>query len=134
MIDFNGIDILDGDIDDATLHRGLACALTLPENRVRIIHDISDYPERGTADAVGVVSSIEGDFPLLLSVQATPLQLAYDDALGPIREFCSTTGARCLVPDDEHNPYTMWLVSPDRRTQSVSLDPAALDNERYVLR
>jgi hypothetical protein len=70
MIEFNGIDIiLQHRLDDDCVRRTLAAALRVPEGRVALIDDVSDYPNAGDADVVGVASSVGGEFTHLLSIQ-----------------------------------------------------------------
>ena len=134
MITCEATDVLiGGEVDDASVHRALAEALAVPEERIAIIHDVADYPERTMADVVGLLSRVGGDYPTLLSIQLEARPLPDDTELGPMQVFCERLGVPCLVPDHEENPFTMWLVSPGQSPRTVSLDPTALDVDRYVL-
>jgi hypothetical protein len=63
MIEFNGIDmIVLHRMADTVVCRGLTAALHVPESRVALIDDVSDYPESGDADVFCVSSSVDGEF------------------------------------------------------------------------
>jgi hypothetical protein len=134
MIEFAGTDIvLETPKPLDCIRAAVAAALGVPDSRVAVIEDIANYPEPDSADAVGVVSSVEGDFAQLLSVQLQPMTVPYDTPLGPPQRIVDLLETRALVPIDEDNPYTMWLLAPVSPPRSASLDTDALDEERYVL-
>ena len=135
MIEFNGIDIIvQHRMDDTVVRRGLAAALRVPESRVALIDDVSDYPEAGDADVVCVSSSVDGEFTRLLSVQADRLTLPYDTRAELMRVLCDVIGTKYLTPDDDSvDPYVMWFVSPGTDPVKVGLDSVALDDGRYVI-
>ena len=134
MIEFSGIDIiLERQINDTSIRQALAASLGVPENRVIVIDDMSKYPESAAADVVCVTSSVEGEFIQLLSVQAGRLLLPYDEPLALIQSLCELLGTRCLAPDDDADPYCMWLISPGTARGRIQIDPIAFDDDRYVI-
>jgi hypothetical protein len=135
MIEFNGIDIiLQHRLDDDRVRRTLATALRVPEGRVALINDMSDYPNSGDADVVGVASSVEGEFTHLLSVQAEHLTLPYETRAQLMQALAEALGSQYLTPDDDdEDPYFMWLISPGTGRGKVGLEPIALDEGRYVI-
>ena len=134
MIEFNGIDIiLERQIKDASIRHALAASLRVPENRVIVIDDMSKYPEPAAADVVCVISSVEGEFTQLLSVQTGRLLLPYDEPLALIQSLCELLGTRCLATDDDADPYYMWLISPGATSGRIELDPIAFDGDRYII-
>jgi len=134
MIEFSGIDIvLERQINDAGIRQALVASLGIPENRVIVIDDTSKYPESAAADVVCVISSVEGEFTQLLSVQTGRLLLPYDAPLALIQSLCEALGTRCLAPDDDADPYCMWLISPGTTPGRIEIDPIAFDDDRYVI-
>jgi hypothetical protein len=134
MIEFNGIDILVRHRpDDASVLRALAAALGVPEGRVALIDDVSEYPKPDAADVVCVSSSLEGDFTGLLSIQVEHLTLPYDTREQLVQRLCELLDAQCLIPEEEENPYIMWLVSPEAASCKIALDPIAFDEGQYVI-
>jgi hypothetical protein len=94
---------------------------------------MSKYPESAAADVVCVISSVEGEFTQLLSVQTGRLLLPCDTLLALIQNLCELLGTRCLAPDEDADPYCMWLVSPGTAPRRIEIDPIAFDEDRYVI-
>lgn len=135
MIEFNGLDIVvQHRMDDDNTRQALAIALGLPEERIALINDVSDYPEAGAADVVCVSSSVDGEFACLLSLQVEHLTLPYDARGQLLQRLCELLGTQCLVPcDGDADPYIMWSISPGKQPGKVALDAIALDEGRYVI-
>ncbi len=135
MIEFQGVDIVvQKRPADAGVRQALAVTLGVPEGRVALVDDLSDYPEAGAADVVCVRSSVEGEFSDLLSIQADRLTAPYETALQLVARLGELLGAECLVPDeDSQNPYLMWLILPGSAPLKVALDTIAFDRGQYVI-
>jgi len=135
MMEFNGLDLLvEKPIDEAALCRAIAATLGVPEGRVTVIDDISNYPASEDADVVCVVSSVEGEFSLLVSIQVNKLALPYENTVALTQCLAEQLSAACLIPDeDDVDPYNMWLVLPGSEPRRVGVDPVALDQDRYVI-
>jgi hypothetical protein len=134
MIEFAGTDIvLETPTPLEHIRSAVSAALGVPDSRVAVIEDVAHYPEPDSADVVGVVSSVDGEFAQLLSLQLQPMTVPYDTPLGPPQRIVDLLETRALVPADENNPYTMWLLAPLSPPHSALLDVDAVDDERYVL-
>jgi hypothetical protein len=134
MIEFKGIDLVFQRLTDhASLRRALAVSIQVPEDRVSVIADISEYPDRATADVVGVTTPLEGNYSTMASIQNEPISLPYDSSLSLVQHICELLDTQCLAPYEGANPYLMWLVSPKAAAQRVALDPVALDEGRYEI-
>jgi hypothetical protein len=120
-------------VDAEVIRAALAKVFALPAERISIIDDLANYPERGAADIVCVVSPVIGEFAALLSIQSEPLQVPAETPLDVARVLAAVLGTRCLLPRDGVNPFLMWLVLPDSTASGVALDPEALAEERYVI-
>lgn len=135
MIVFSGIDIvIDVRLRPDQIRDAVASAVSVPARRVAVIYDLAKYPARESADVVCVVSGAAGHFVELISLQCEPMTLPFLHALDVVARFCSTVRVKALAPDDGPDPYLMWLVEPDRPPSQVAVDPAALDDHRYVIR
>lgn len=134
MIDFEGVDVVvEDDRDDSSVRRAIGSALGVPESRVVVIADVSQYPNPESADVVVVTSLAGGQFAKVLSIQTSRRSLPYENPLDPMQRLCDELGTRCLVPDDSANPYSMWLVTRDEAPQRVGLAADELDEDRYVI-
>lgn len=134
MIEFKGIDLVFQRLTDgASLRRALAASIQVPEDRVSVIDDMSDYPDRATADVVGVTTPLEGNYSTMASIQTEPIVLPYDSSLSLVQHICELLNTQCLAPDEGANAYLMWLVSPKAAARRVALDPVALDEGRYEI-
>ncbi len=135
MIDFAGIDLLaDRAIAAPPIRRGVAEALSIDVQRVAVIEDISQYPKPGLADVVCVVTTTQGDFSQLISIQCAPLKLLARDVLELVQKLATSWGAGLLAPAGGPNPYIVWFIAPATPARQASLDEASFDEERYVLR
>jgi hypothetical protein len=134
MIVFNGVDVVVArDVDDSSVRRVLGAALGVPEDRIVVIADVSQYPPRDSADVVVVASQVGGHFARILSIQSAQRTLDYDNELGPLQRFCDELDTRCLVPDDSVNPYSVWLLARGETPRRVGLVPEDADEDRFVL-
>jgi hypothetical protein len=134
MIMFSGIDILlDQTLGRDQLCHGVSAVLSVPAARVAVIHDVAQYPERGTADIVCVVTPTTGDFVELVSIQCETMVLRDVTVIDLVQRLASQLQAKILAPVDGPDPYLMWLVEPHREPRHVGLNVAALDQNRYEL-
>jgi hypothetical protein len=134
MIEFKGIDLVFQRLTDhASLRRALVASLQVAEDRVSVVDDMSEYPDRATTDVVGVTTPLEGDYSTMVSIQNEPIALPYDSSLSLVQHVCELLDTQCLAPDEGANPYLMWLVSPKAAARRVALDPVALDEGRYEI-
>lgn len=131
---FSGCDVLvEGRVLKDEVLGALARAMDVDPGRVAVICDVVDYPEREVADVVCVMSSVEGSYGSLLSIQVDPrdapelLEIRLGTALA---EFL---GRVCLVPDSSPNPFQFWVLRPGARPLVGSLDPDAMEVNRYEL-
>jgi len=132
MIEFKGIDLVFQRLTDhASLRRALAGSIQVPEDRVSVIDDPSQYPDRAAADVVGVATPLEGNYSTMVSIQNEPMVLPYDSPLSLVQRICELLDTQCLAPDEGVDPYVMWLVTPRTTAQRVQLDPVALDEGHY---
>jgi hypothetical protein len=136
MIEFHGVDLVIQDrVDDDHVRRAVAMALGVPANRIALIDDVGDYPGPDAADVVCVSSAVGGEFSRLLSLQVERLALPYDAPLQLLQRICDLLGTPCLSPDEQDaSPYSMWSLRPGAPPGKVSLDAAAQDDGRYVVR
>lgn len=134
MVEFRGIDVvIERVASDDEIKTALASALSVSQERVAVIDDVAKYPEVSAADVVCVVSPTRGGFASILSIDATCITLPGEDNFGPAQGIAENLRTRCLIPDDGPNPYVMWLISLNQSPRQVSLDVAALDEDRYVI-
>lgn len=135
MIEFNGMDIvIQHDLGDEIIRRALAAVFFVPEGRVSIINEISDYPKSIDFDLVCVSSQVEGEFVRLLSIQSNHVTLPYETRAQLTQALCEHLEVQYITPDDDDaDPYFMWLISPGVAPSRVGLDPVAFDEDRYVI-
>lgn len=134
MIEFNGMDIIvRSRIDDERVRRALSTVLHVPAERVVLISDVSHYPPRGDADVVCISSQAEGEFTSALSIQCDCLALPYKTHAQLMQVLGERLEAQYITPDDDMDPYVMWLTSPGAVPGKVDLDPVAFDEGRYVI-
>lgn len=134
MIEFNGIDILlDRRLGADQIRQGVAAVLSVEPCRVSVIDDVADYPERGSADVVSVVTPTSGEFAAVVSIQCEPMTLPFVNVWEVVEQLSAVLEAKVLVPSDGPDPYLMWLVQPDLPRRLVSLDADALEDDRYEI-
>jgi hypothetical protein len=134
MIEFKGIDLVFQRLTDrASLRRALAASMQFPEDRVSVIDDMSEYPDRAAADVVCITTPLEGDYSTMVSIQNEPIVLPYDSHLSLAQHICELLDTQCLAADEGADPYLMWLLSPRAAAQRVALDTVALDDGRYEI-
>jgi len=135
MTEFDGIDIVvDRQLGPDEVRQGITGVLSVEPGRISVISDVADYPERGDADVVCVVTPTSGEFAAVISIQCDPVEVPFSDILEVVQSLSSVFEATVLAPDDDPDPYTMWLVQPHAPRKKVSLDEAALEEERYEVR
>lgn len=135
MIVFDGIDIVvDRELGPDGLRRGIADVLSVPPGRVSVILDVAEYPERGDADVVCIVTGTSGQFATVISIQCDPIELPFSDFLEVAQCLSAAFEVTMLAPGDGPDPYTMWLVQPHAPRKKVGLVEAALQDDRYEIR
>ncbi len=134
MTKFSGFDLV---IKDAISMQALRCALAhafrVLESRIRMVDDISDYPEKKEADVVGVRSEVEGDFTYLISIHTEPRTLPYSSEHELAQAISAEIGSDCLLPDNSENPYAMYYIPVAGSVSRVFLDDQHEEEGRYVL-
>lgn len=132
---FSGIDIvLDRTLDADQIRRGIADVLSVEPDRVSVIDNVAEYPERGSADVVNVVTPVSGDFAAVVSINCEPLTLPFADVLDVVEQLSASLKIKILVPFDGPDPYLMWLIQPDLPRKLVGLDVDALAADSYEIR
>lgn len=134
MIRFSGIDVVARELRDSDRVRSVVAAvLSVPEPRVVVIRDISDYPPRDAADVVVIVTPSEVDSSAVLSIQTEPRELTYTAEDDLLARLCQELGVNLLAPQAGTNPYVMREYEPGRTSREVSLDPEAYEEGRYIV-
>jgi hypothetical protein len=110
---------------------GIAKVLSIEPTRVAVIEDMAEYPNRAAADVVCVATPALGQFAQVLSIQCRPM--AVGSYIEVSQRVADTLKVAVLVPSEGSDPYVMWLVRPNIGPELVSLNAAALDDDRYIV-
>ena len=134
-MEFRGVDVVvDRRLGVEEIRQGVAAVLSVELGRVSVIDDIAEYPERGDADVVCVITPMSGEFVAVISIQCEPVEVSFSNVLETVQQLSSSLRVTLLAPDSSPDPYSMWLVRPSFPPQRVSLDESALARERYEVR
>lgn len=133
MISFSGIDlILEQPVSSDALRRAISKTLLIPTHRVSVIYNTEDYPERDAAEMVCLVSTTDGDFQQLVSLQCEPRMLPFRNESELACCLLVELGVCALIPADSIDPYDMYLVNGNTVSR-VSLDATAFDCGKYII-
>ncbi len=121
--------ILDVLPSHASLAAALAAAFGVSTGRVAIVDSEVFLPEAGLVSVACERTELSGAFPLRLTVYVYDHRLVASKSVHAIAtELATQLGARCLISDDEVNPYTRTMVTAER-VQPVTLNVSKLDEE-----
>lgn len=134
MIAFTGRDLLlQRTVADDQLTAALASVLGLSSMRIVVIRNLEDYPERERSDLVALVGPASGDVEELVQLQAASIDLDVESELDVVRGLARLLALECLTPHDGGNPYLMWRISADGRTDLVALRVVPFEIGRYEI-
>jgi hypothetical protein len=132
MFTFQGIDVvLSERVEPLRLQACLASVLAIPALEIAIIDDVADYPAEPRV--VCVTSPVDGEFRELVSIQHAPLQVEVDTLAELMAKLARSLGTSLLFPDEDINPFTVYVVGADGSQRRASLVPDALDRGTYLL-
>jgi hypothetical protein len=130
--------MLDREIDDLEIVKGLAHVFDLHAGEVSLVDEIAEGIQGLDGGLPVVIERIQlsGDFPLQLSIyiylRRSDLELrVYDaaDEQAMIARLCAMWKCNALFSDDDVNPYRWLLMSATGRLDEVTVDADRLDNE-----
>jgi hypothetical protein len=131
MNNFNGLDIVtERRVEETTIRRAIAVALSLPEERISVTNNITPSP-MAPYDAVCTRTAINGQFAEILAIQCKKRDLPQLSELEVFTQLAHMLGVRCLMADEGPNPYIMWASDSGSAPTRVSMDPVSLDENHY---
>lgn len=123
--------VLGENIDQTNLHQALSTAFNLDNRAVRIVGELTDFPNIGEYELVCHSQTIEGNYPVLLSIYVFgDLAKKHVDIEVALLHIVESLMVDCLVPDDStDDPYKMVLISKTGVQRKVSVDAEQLDQK-----
>lgn len=117
--------LVDNAHDAGDLRRALASVFSVTEGSIAVVDDIASMSQGAEVHVLCERSVRGGEFPLHLRIHLYDGDLDVGE-LEIARRVAATLAARCLISDDELNPYTMIAVTADG-SEPAQLDAAKLD-------
>ena len=124
--------VFEADLDQETLHRGLAEAFDVPREHVMLTIDPDDIPSDTSPATVRCLrEDLWSGFPLKLTVRTAK---GLDLPAEPEQRLVDALKTRCLMKVEDDRPDDAWvLLTPNRQRRFVDLDPAALARGEHRL-
>ena len=129
--------VVDQSILEPRLNILLADIFSVSPENVCIIERVEDFPPAGTKIIVCLISQLPPDFLMQLSIYVffdKNTERKEFSSLSVAKSLCASGSVTCLISDDSENPYQFTMISGDRNTRKITVDPVALDEEgRYIV-
>ncbi|OCG44014.1 hypothetical protein A9G35_08885 [Gilliamella sp. Choc5-1] len=124
--------ILEKIFSEIVLQKALSKSFGISKNSILITDDYVSYQLTDDIKIWCMVNQINGDFLSLCQFFIRDNKIEYNPKVIS-RRLSYTLNTKCLIPDENINPLTWIMISPDCSEKTVILDSDELDNDRYVV-
>lgn len=114
---------------------GLSDIFNVSVSDILVVHEIPSKPLPPNIKVLGELSTITGDFEIMLSIYLRTEELLKksSEVSTLVEQFCEKLNCYCLIDDNSVNPCSWLMIKGHQRFERVYLDPEKMDNERYII-
>jgi hypothetical protein len=114
---------------------GLSDIFNVNNSDILVVDEIPSEPLPSNIKVLGELSTITGDFEIMLSIYLRTEELfkQSSEVSKLVERFCEKLNCCCLIDDNSVNPSSWLMIKGHRRFERVYLDPENMDNERDII-
>jgi hypothetical protein len=114
------------------LAQTISSVFSIERDSITIVDSPDEIAEEPKGDILCVHIMTKGEYPMHVDICLDD-KLVPNDDFEVIRKMTSFLKCRCMVSDEDVNPYTMHEVDQQGNIYSVELDPEGMDREDYTV-
>lgn len=111
----------------------LAKLFDVSESEICVVEDINNVKFDSVPQLVCAVYQTKGDFRQLLSLYPHRLHLELFNGMAIAKQLCRQLSCQCLLPSNDVNPFSYWLIHETGMEQFVYIDPEKESQNEYII-